>query len=46
MNAQLPLAEAIEKPDILIADWAKMDNPTQLHLGMQALDAFEEKNKR
>lgn len=42
----LPLAEAIEKPDIVIADWAKMENPTQLHLGAQALDAFAEKNKR
>jgi len=36
----LPLAEAIERPDISIVDWAKIDNPTQLHLGMQALDAF------
>lgn len=30
----------------MIADWAKMENPTQLHLGAQALDAFAEKNKR
>lgn len=43
---QLTLEEAIEKPELTIADWAKMDNPAQLHLGMQALDAFAEKNNR
>ncbi len=43
---QLPLEQSIENPDILVTDWAKMDNPLQLHLGMQALDFFKEQNGR
>ena len=39
-SLQLPLREALEQPDILIADFAKFANPQTMHLGMRALDAF------
>ncbi|KAL6048271.1 Ubiquitin-like modifier-activating enzyme 6 [Balamuthia mandrillaris] len=41
----LPLREALVKPELLFADWAKMHIPPSLHVGMQALDAFRKENE-
>ncbi|KAJ5893728.1 hypothetical protein N7495_005419 [Penicillium taxi] len=37
-----PLSEQIKKPEFLISDYAKMDRPIQLHIGIQALHKFAE----
>jgi len=42
----LPLRQAIEEPEILVADWAKFSNPQTLHVGMQALDSFSATHSR
>ncbi|KAL8913805.1 MAG: hypothetical protein Q9171_001408 [Xanthocarpia ochracea] len=39
-----PLSEQLQKPEILISDFAKFDRPQQLHLGFQALHAFKDKH--
>ncbi len=37
-----PLAASIAEPgEFLVSDFAKLEQPAQLHLGFQALDAFE-----
>ena len=37
-----PLAAAIADPgEFLVSDFVKVDQPAQLHLGFQALDAFQ-----
>uniref|UniRef100_G3MM20 E1 ubiquitin-activating enzyme n=1 Tax=Amblyomma maculatum TaxID=34609 RepID=G3MM20_AMBMU len=40
------LKESLTDPEFLMADFAKMDRPPQLHLGFQALHAFEKKHSR
>lgn len=37
------LAESMKEPDILMWDFAKFENPVQLHALWQALHAFETK---
>ncbi|KAK3678079.1 E1 ubiquitin-activating protein [Recurvomyces mirabilis] len=37
-------SEQLKKPELLISDFAKFDRPAQLHVGVQALHAFAEKN--
>ncbi|KAM0195284.1 hypothetical protein ACHAPA_000848 [Fusarium lateritium] len=37
---------ALKEPEFLISDFAKFDRPQQLHLGFQALHAFQLTNKR
>lgn len=37
-----PFAEQVKKPELLIADFAKFDRPSQLHVGVQALHRFAE----
>ncbi|KAL8692722.1 MAG: hypothetical protein Q9218_002311 [Villophora microphyllina] len=39
-----PLQEQLEKPEILMSDFAKFDRPQQLHIGFQALHAFKDKH--
>lgn len=39
-----PLSQQLQKPGILISDFAKFDRPQQLHLGFQALHAFKDKH--
>ncbi|KAF2108059.1 hypothetical protein BDV96DRAFT_588146 [Lophiotrema nucula] len=39
-----PLSQQLKKPEVLISDFAKFDRPQQLHIGIQALHAFAEKN--
>lgn len=34
------LRESLKEPEMLIADWAKMERPALMHLGFQAVDAF------
>ncbi|KAK5117376.1 hypothetical protein LTR62_005994 [Meristemomyces frigidus] len=34
----------LKNPELLISDFAKFDRPAQLHVGVQALHAFAEKN--
>ena len=37
-----PLAAAITEPgEFLVSDFAKLEQPAQLHLAFQALDAFQ-----
>ncbi|KAJ3043758.1 SPS-sensor component ptr3 [Rhizophlyctis rosea] len=38
------LRERLADPEYLIADFAKFDRPAQLHVGFQALDAFQQKH--
>ncbi|KAL3189520.1 hypothetical protein MRX96_002824 [Rhipicephalus microplus] len=40
------LKDALEEPEYVISDFAKMDRQDQLHLGFQALHAFEAKHSR
>ncbi|KAJ4270204.1 E1 ubiquitin-activating protein [Fusarium torreyae] len=37
---------SLKEPEFLISDFAKFDRPQQLHLGFQALHAFQLKNQR
>ena len=46
MSLQKPYAEAIQDPEILIADFAKFSTPRQLHFAFQALDKFRAENNR
>ncbi|KAL9002534.1 MAG: hypothetical protein Q9188_004532 [Gyalolechia gomerana] len=39
-----PLSQQLQKPEILISDFAKFDRPQQLHLGVQALHTFKDKH--
>ncbi|KAM9325432.1 ubiquitin-like modifier-activating enzyme 1 [Gastrophryne carolinensis] len=41
-----PLKDSLQEPEFLITDFAKFDRPSQLHLGFQALHAFQKKNGR
>lgn len=40
---QKPLSEALQIPEFFTVDFAKMDHPSQLHIGFQALDFFKVK---
>eukprot|EP00123_Amoebidium_parasiticum_P014370 comp22465_c0_seq1/m.33829 comp22465_c0_seq1/g.33829 ORF comp22465_c0_seq1/g.33829 comp22465_c0_seq1/m.33829 type:complete len:1012 (-) comp22465_c0_seq1:171-3206(-) len=40
------LEESFRDPEFVITDFAKFDRPAQLHLGFQALDAFQSANGR
>lgn len=37
---------ALKEPEFLVSDFAKFDRPLQLHLGFQALEAFQQANGR
>ncbi|KAL9030480.1 MAG: hypothetical protein Q9196_001398 [Gyalolechia fulgens] len=39
-----PLSQQLQKPEILMSDFAKFDRPQQLHLGFQALHSFKDKH--
>ncbi|KAF2010116.1 ubiquitin-activating enzyme E1 [Aaosphaeria arxii CBS 175.79] len=39
-----PFSKQLKNPEHLISDFAKFDRPQQLHVGVQALHAFAEKN--
>ncbi|KAB8627246.1 hypothetical protein FH972_026079 [Carpinus fangiana] len=39
-----PLRQQLQKPELMMSDFAKFDRPQQLHVGFQALQAFAEKN--
>ncbi|KAG8447299.1 hypothetical protein GDO86_014675 [Hymenochirus boettgeri] len=41
-----PLRESLQEPEMLIADFAKFDHPSQLHLGFQGLHEFQKKHGR
>jgi len=41
-----PMSAALKDPEFLISDYAKFDNPQQLHIGFQALHAFAEQHGR
>ncbi|KAI9787278.1 MAG: hypothetical protein M1816_007692 [Peltula sp. TS41687] len=38
-----PFSSQLQKPDLMISDYAKLARPQQLHIGFQALHAFAEK---
>ncbi|CAN3360773.1 ubiquitin-activating enzyme E1 1 [Diutina catenulata] len=40
------MEEQMRDPAYVISDFAKMERPAQLHVGFQALDAFEQKHSR
>ena len=40
-----PLTKQLAAPEYLISDFAKFDKPAQLHLGFQALHAFQTKHQ-
>lgn len=37
-----PLSQQMQKPELMMSDFAKFDRPQQLHAGIQALHAFAE----
>ncbi|KAK9450887.1 uncharacterized protein V1518DRAFT_436873 [Limtongia smithiae] len=39
-----PLSKQLENPEFLISDFAKMERPSQLHIGFQALQGFANKH--
>ncbi|SMR58290.1 unnamed protein product [Zymoseptoria tritici ST99CH_1E4] len=39
-----PLSKQLQKPELMIADFAKFDRPGMMHAGIQALHAFAEKH--
>ena len=40
-----PFSEQLKNPELLISDFAKFDRPQQLHIGVQAIQAFAEKHR-
>ncbi len=42
----MSLADALQKPEYLYSDFAKMDRPDHLHLAFQAIHAFHSKHNR
>ncbi|XP_031421812.1 ubiquitin-like modifier-activating enzyme 1 isoform X2 [Clupea harengus] len=40
------LSSSLTEPEFILTDFAKFDRPGQLHVGFQALHAFEKKNSR
>lgn len=43
---QKSLSSSMAEPEFLLTDFAKFDRPGQLHMGFQALHAFEKKHSR
>ncbi|KAM4663872.1 ubiquitin-like modifier-activating enzyme 1 isoform 1-T2 [Discoglossus pictus] len=41
-----PLRASLLEPEFIITDFAKFENPSQLHLGFQSLHEFQKKNGR
>ncbi|XP_067302477.1 ubiquitin-like modifier-activating enzyme 1 isoform X1 [Pseudorasbora parva] len=41
-----PLSSSMAEPEFIMTDFAKFDRPGQLHVGFQALHAFEKKHSR
>lgn len=41
-----PLSEQIKQPELVESDFAKLDRPQQLHIGIQALHKFAEVHER
>ncbi|THX29875.1 putative poly(A) RNA transport protein [Aureobasidium pullulans] len=39
-----PLSQQLKKPELMMSDFAKFDRPGQLHVGFQALHAFNDKH--
>jgi ubiquitin-activating enzyme E1 len=39
-----PLSQQLQKPELMIADFAKFDRPGMMHVGIQALHAFAEQH--
>lgn len=39
-------SSSMAEPEILITDFAKFDRPAQLHVGFQAIHAFQKKHSR
>jgi len=37
--------EALKEPEFVTTDWAKFERPSQIHLGWQAIAAFQQKHK-
>lgn len=46
MPPQKPLRESLASPEYLISDFAKWDRPASLHVGFQALSAFQATHSR
>lgn len=44
--AQKSLSSSMAEPEFMLTDFAKFDRPGQLHVGFQALHAFEKKHSR
>ena len=40
-----PFSQQLKKPELLMSDFAKFDRPGMLHVGFQALHAFQEAHK-
>ncbi|KAL8723533.1 MAG: hypothetical protein Q9225_000168 [Loekoesia sp. 1 TL-2023] len=40
-----PLSQQLQKPEILMSDFAKFDRPLQLHVGFQALHGFKDRHE-
>ena len=40
-----PLSTQLEKPELMVSDFAKFDRPQQLHLGFQALHRFAQRHQ-
>ena len=40
-----PLSKQLRSPELMISDFAKFDRPQQLHIGIQALHAFQEQHE-
>lgn len=45
-SAQKSLSSSMAEPEFMLTDFAKFDRPGQLHVGFQALHAFEKKHSR
>uniref|UniRef100_A0A8C2B3E0 E1 ubiquitin-activating enzyme n=1 Tax=Cyprinus carpio TaxID=7962 RepID=A0A8C2B3E0_CYPCA len=43
---QKSLSSSMAEPEFMVTDFAKFDRPGQLHMGFQALHAFEKKHSR
>ena len=40
-----PLSEQLQKPELMVSDYAKFDRPQQLHVGFQALQHFADRHQ-
>lgn len=46
VQLQKTYSSSMSEPEFLLTDFAKFDRPGQLHVGFQALHAFEKKHSR